>query len=114
MVCIRLIIRSMAGQFLLQETITGRITDSQTGDPLTGVNIVIEGTTTGTTTDLDGMYSLAVEGEGVNLIFSYIGYHPLTITILPEHLEDGLSVTMEADVALMDEMVVVGFGTQDR
>src|SRR5690625_172950 len=104
----------MAGPGLFQETITGRITDSQTGDPLTRVNIVIESNTTGTTTDLDGMYSLAVEGEGVNLIFSYIGYHPQTITILPEHLEDGLSVTMEADVALMDEMVVVGFGTQRR
>jgi len=98
----------------LQETITGRVTDSQTGEPLTGVNIVIEGTTTGTTTDADGFYSITAEGDGVNLVFTYIGYLPQTVTVLPDHLTDGLNIILEADVALMDEMVVVGFGTQRR
>src|SRR5690625_5544070 len=55
----------------LQETITGRVTDSQTGEPLTGVNIVIEGTTTGTTTDADGFYSITAERDGVNLVYTY-------------------------------------------
>lgn len=106
--------KEIVAEDLFQETVTGRITDSQTGDPLTGVNIVIEGTTTGATTDLEGNYSIQVEGDGVNLIFSYIGYLPQTVTVLPDHLTDGLNIVLEPDVALMDEMVVVGFGTQRR
>lgn len=98
----------------LQETITGTVTDAITSEPLPGVNIVIEGTTTGTTTGMDGSYSINVEGAGATLVFSFIGYHTQTITVGPEDISDGLDVSMEEDVAMMDEMVVVGFGTQRR
>ncbi|MCC5907232.1 MAG: TonB-dependent receptor [Balneolaceae bacterium] len=99
---------------LYQETVTGRVTDAVTGEPLTGVNIVIQGTTTGTTTDLDGTYSINIEEAGTDLIFSYIGYHSQTVTVQSHHISDGLDVSLEEDVAMMDEMVVVGFGTQRR
>src|SRR5690606_26545296 len=57
-----------------QLQVTGTITDATTGDPMIGVNIVVEGTTTGVMTDVNGKYSLAVPGPNSVLVISYIGY----------------------------------------
>ncbi len=95
-------------------TVVGTVTDSNSGEQLPGVNILIAGTGSGTTTNMSGEYSLTVDGPGVELVFSYIGYVSQTITITSQHINDRLDVRLEADVALLDEMVVVGFGTQRR
>jgi protocatechuate 3,4-dioxygenase beta subunit len=57
-----------------QLTITGSVTDANTGEPLPGVNIVIEGTTMGAITEADGNYSIDVPSESAVLVFSYVGY----------------------------------------
>ena len=62
-----------------QTTITGKITDSESGIPLIGANVLIQNSYSGTTTDLDGNYTLEVENGDV-LVFSYIGYLSQEIT----------------------------------
>jgi hypothetical protein len=94
--------------------VDGTVTDAVTGEPLPGVNIVIQGTSTGTTTGSDGTYSISLDGPGVILDFSFIGYRQTSITVTENHINNGLNVQLEEDVALLDEMVVVGFGTQER
>ncbi|MEX2639532.1 MAG: TonB-dependent receptor [Balneolales bacterium] len=94
--------------------VQGTVTDAETGDVLPGVNIVIDGTTSGTTTGMSGNYSINITEPGSELVFTYVGYVSQTIAVTQSHINDGLNVGLEADVALMDEMVVVGFGTQRR
>ncbi|MEX0772313.1 MAG: TonB-dependent receptor [Balneolales bacterium] len=95
-------------------TVQGTVIDENTGEELPGVNIVIAGTTTGTTSNMSGEYSINVNEPGTDLEFTYVGYIPQAITVTQQHIDDGLDVSLESDVALMDEMVVVGFGTQRR
>lgn len=91
-------------------TISGTVLDSQ-GQPLPGANVVLKGTTTGTQTDFDGNYSLDnVPGNGI-LVFSYIGY--LTQE-LPINNRTSLDVTLQEDTQALDEVVVVGYGTQKK
>ena len=59
---------------LAQDVVKGKVTDSSLGDPLPGVNVVIKGTTTGTTTDFDGNYELSVDNFPSILVFSSLGY----------------------------------------
>lgn len=94
--------------------VEGTVIDAVTGEPLPGVNIVIDGTTTGTTTDMEGSFDINVEGTGTVLNFTYIGYRATSVTVTSQHLSDGMTVELAEDVALLDEMVVVGFGTQRR
>jgi iron complex outermembrane receptor protein len=63
-----------AGQALAQRTVEGRVTDANTEAPLPSVNIRVEGTTTGTTTDAEGRYRVAVSGPDAVLVFSFVGY----------------------------------------
>jgi TonB-linked SusC/RagA family outer membrane protein len=91
--------------------ISGRIFDQATDDPLPGVTIMIEGTTTGTATDIDGRYILDAPSGDVTLIISYVGYITETISV------DGriaIDVTLVPDLTMLDEFVVVGYGTMRR
>jgi len=54
--------------------ITGKVTDGETGEPLPGVNIIIEGTTQGTITDISGKYSILVADDSQTLVFNYLGF----------------------------------------
>ena len=92
-----------------QSTITGTVTDEDGGDPLIGVNILIKGTTTGTVTDFDGSYSIDANTGDV-LAFSYTGYAEQELTV-------GASTVMDVVMAagsLLDEVVVVGYGSQKK
>jgi len=89
-------------------TVEGTVTDGESGESLPGVNITIEGTTTGTTTNMSGEYSITVNDPGAKLVFSYVGYQTQSISLTEAHFEDALDVSLSPDVALMDEMVVVG------
>ncbi len=92
-----------------QKTVTGTVLDEQ-GLPLPGVNVIVEGTTNGTQTDFDGNYSInAVEGQ--NLIFSFIGFKSLTRSV---GASNSVNATLAVDTGLLDEVVVVGYGTQSK
>ncbi|MDE3742935.1 SusC/RagA family TonB-linked outer membrane protein [Maribacter polysaccharolyticus] len=89
-----------------QTTVNGTVTDQLTGGPLPGVSIVVIGTSTGTTTDFDGYYTLSVD-DGAVLQFSYIGYKTLEVAVTGPNLD----LVMEEDRAQLDEVVVIGYGT---
>ncbi len=90
-----------------QTTVTGNVTGPE-GEPLIGVTILADGTTTGTTTDIDGNYTLKVP-EGVTaLAFSYTGYKREVVEI---NGRSSIDLQMDTDVGLLDEVVVIGYGT---
>lgn len=89
--------------------VSGTVTD-ENGQPLLGVNILIEGTDTGTVTDEDGRYSIAVS-PGRVLVFSFLGFQSQTITVGETKTVD---VKLKEEVSALDEVVVIGYGTQRR
>ena len=91
-------------------TITGTITD-ENGQPLPGANIIIIGTTRGAVTDLEGKYELDVIDRGTVLRFSYIGMLSQDVTVTDQTLID---ISLAADAFGIDEIVVVGYGTQKK
>ncbi|MGB7393679.1 MAG: TonB-dependent receptor [Pricia sp.] len=90
-------------------TLTGTIVDAD-NVPIPGVNIIIENTTTGTSTDFDGNYEINVS-QGDVLLFSYIGFVSQSI---PYDGQQTLDVTMLEDAAELDEVVVVGYGSRKK
>ncbi|GET30390.1 SusC/RagA family TonB-linked outer membrane protein [Prolixibacter sp. SD074] len=87
-------------------TITGKVTDASTKEPLVGATVVIAGTTNGTTTDFDGNYRLNVT-RGQSLVYSFIGYRSQTITISGQTT---LNVALAVETKGLDEVVVIGYG----
>src|SRR5690554_2525390 len=90
-------------------TVTGTVRD-QNGDPIPGVTISIPNTGIGTATDMDGNYSLSVP-EGATLVFSFIGFVSQSIQVGNNNVID---VILQEDIASLDEIVVVGYGTQKK
>ena len=97
------------GLFAQEKSISGVISDG-TGMPLPGVNVVINGTTNGTGADFDGNYSITAS-EGQTLVFTSIGYKTKEVLIGSSNT---YNVSMEEDSALLDEVVVVGYGTTKK
>lgn len=87
--------------------ISGKITD-ENGDPLPGANILEKGTTNGTTSDVDGNFTLSVMGENSVLVFSFIGY---TTREVPVGNQTTFTIQLEPDMRTLNEVVVVGYGT---
>ncbi|MFD2101282.1 MULTISPECIES: SusC/RagA family TonB-linked outer membrane protein [Flavobacteriaceae] len=96
---------------LAQKRVTGTVTDQSTGDLLPGVNIVVKGTTNGALTDFDGNFNIEVISESPTLIFSYVGFISQEV---PLGNDTNLIVAMEPDIAALEEVVVIGYGTQNR
>ena len=94
---------------MAQQTITGTVTDD-TGIGLPGVNILIVGSSSGTVTDLDGNYTVSAE-EGQTIRFSYTGFGSQEFVVSDQTTID---VVLANDAALIDEVVVVGYGTTNR
>ncbi len=92
-------------------TINGKVTDGETGDPVPGVNVIAKGTTNGTITNLEGSYTLNVSDEVTTLIFSSIGYVSQEVAIQGRTTID---VALVTDIKSLEEVVVVGYGTQKR
>ena len=90
-------------------TVKGVIKDGS-GEALPGVSVRVPGTTTGTITDVDGVYSVNVAPQGT-LIFSYLGYTTATVNV---NNQTTINYTMKEDSKLLDEVVVVGYGTMRR
>src|SRR5690606_10705791 len=76
-----------------------------------GVNVQVQGTTQGTSTDLDGQYTLGDVAENAILVFSYIGYQTQEI---PVEGQTTIDVTLVSDAELLEEVVVVGYGRQKK
>ncbi len=103
----------LSSQVLAQQTIvTGRITDALDGSGLIGANVLVKGTTNGTIADIDGNYSVSVPAGSSVLVFSSIGYKTQEITLNPG--QTTLNVVMREDSELLDEVVVVGYGTMKK
>jgi TonB-dependent starch-binding outer membrane protein SusC len=111
-ILILFLVFTLAGNSLTysQITVTGRVTDSSTGETLPGVSVLVRGTNVGTITNIQGDYTLDVPGASPVLIYSFIGYTSREIpvegrTVINVALEPGLQI---------DEVVAVGYGTMRR
>jgi TonB-linked SusC/RagA family outer membrane protein len=93
-----------------QRTVTGVVTD-QSGQPLPGVTVVVAGTTTGTVTNSDGNFSLAIPDGAETLQFSFVGMRTQEV---PIEGRTTFTVVMEEETIGMEEVVVVGYGTQRK
>jgi TonB-dependent starch-binding outer membrane protein SusC len=91
-----------------QLKVTGSVSDATTGEPLAGVNILVEGTNQGVITDINGNYSVVVTGPATVLVFSYIGYVSQKITVGTQSV---IAVKLAQDIQNLEEVVVVGYGT---
>jgi len=96
-------------QILADVDITGKITD-ENGEGLPGASVIQKGTTNGTTTDLDGKFKLSIPEEAI-LVVSFVGYKTAEIPLAGRSTID---VQMELDAEQLDEIVVVGYGTQKK
>jgi TonB-dependent starch-binding outer membrane protein SusC len=102
---------TLTGEYLLQGTsVRGKVTD-ESGSPLPGVNIIEQGTTNGTVTDADGVYNLTVRSGEAVLVYSFVG----TVT-QQVHVGDRsqIDIQLASDAATLSEVVVVGYGTQEK
>ena len=91
-------------------TVSGTVTD-QSREPLPGVNILCEGTTVGTITDISGVYSLSLPANAATLKFSLVGFEAVSV---PVGSRTAIDVVMKEETQLIDEVVVVGYGTQKK
>ena len=92
------------------QTVKGKVTDEK-GEALIGVNIIVKETSKGTTTDLDGMYSIEVAGPNSVLTFTYLGYEPKDVVVNNQTV---INVTLSPDSKVLSEVVVIGYGTQRK
>lgn len=90
--------------------IEGKVQDDK-GENLPGVSVLVKGTQLGTITDIDGKFSLDVSGDDAVLVFSFVGFLPQEVAV---GNRTQLSVTLETDVRSLEELVVVGYGTQKK
>jgi len=93
-----------------QITVSGTVTDAETDEPLPGVNIVVQGTTTGTTTDMDGNYTIEAPADAT-LVFSFVGYQEQTVEI---EGRQNIDVAMQQSITELEEVVAIGYGTQKK
>ena len=93
-----------------QATVNGYVTDAETGEPMPGVNILIKGTLVGTLSDINGFFNLPVSNpDNAILVFSFVGYKTFERNISGRST---INVTLESEVTGLDEVVVIGYGTQ--
>lgn len=95
---------------LFAKSISGTVRDAN-GETIVGASVLVQNTTTGTVTDLDGQYQLDVEA-GKKIVISYVGYKTQTISVTDSRAV--YNVTLEEDSEVLEDVVVVGYGTQKR
>jgi TonB-linked SusC/RagA family outer membrane protein len=106
----KLIVIAPEQSFQLQK-VTGTITDASTNEPLVGVNIVIEGSNVGVTSDINGKYSIEVQDQNVTLVFSYVGFITERIVVAGQ---SSIDVKLTPEITNLDEVIVIGYGTQKK
>lgn len=95
----------------VQEQVTGTVSDGESGETIPGVSVLVRGTTIGTITDVDGNYAISVTNPDDVLVFSFIGY---TTEEIPVEGRSVININLTPVVIDLDEVVVVGYGTQRR
>ena len=106
-ICWLFIINTASAQNI---TVTGTVTDKLANAGLPGVSVVIKGGTTGTKTDVNGKYSLSVAPNST-LVFTYIGYATTEVAVSNQKV---INVTLEGSAQSLNQVVVVGYGTQRK
>lgn len=91
--------------------VTGKIVSSSDNMGIPGANVIVKGTNIGTTTDIDGTYTISIPNNNAVLIVSYIGYTSQEVKVGNEKT---INISLKNDVSTLDEVVVVGFGTQKK
>ncbi|MFW5983150.1 MAG: carboxypeptidase-like regulatory domain-containing protein, partial [bacterium] len=91
--------------------VTGTITDSESGEVIPGVNVVIKGTTTGTTTDINGKFSLEIPEREALLRISFIGYLVKELEVVQG---ENVKIALEPATEMLQDVVVVGYGVQKK
>ena len=98
---------------LQAQNISGLVTDSDDGEPLSGVNILVEDKNQGAVSDFDGNFTIENFQSGSTLVFSYLGYKTLNLKISStDLLNDNILISMEKDLSELDEVIVIGYGSQ--
>lgn len=95
---------------MAQQVVSGKVLAADDGSPLPGVNILEKGTSNGTVTDGDGNYRITV-GSGGTLVFSFVGYVTQEVAVGSQSVVD---ITLASDVTSLSEVVVVGYGSQEK
>jgi TonB-linked SusC/RagA family outer membrane protein len=93
------------------KSITGRVTSAEEPEGVPGASVVVKGTTQGVITDLDGSYSIQVPADASTLVFSFVGYLTKEMAIGSNSI---INAVLDIDVKTLNEVVVVGYGTQER
>jgi len=91
--------------------VTGTVTEAANEQPMPGVTVLIKGTNQGTATDMDGNYSIEVPDQNAVLVFSSVGY---AVREIPVNGQSVINVTMEESTEMLDELIVVAYGTTKR
>ena len=107
--CLLLTSAALSLQAQTRNQVSGRVTDAA-GEPLVGATVVVVGTTTGTTTDIDGNYAINAPAGG-QLRFSYIGYAEQTVEIGTQSV---INITLQDDSQVLKDVVVIGYGTMEK
>ena len=101
-------VNAMASTWQAVQQIKGKVVD-KTGESIIGANVVVKGTTTGVISDINGNFSIDAE-KGSTLVISYIGYRSTEVKVTSNFL----NITLEDDTEVLDEVVVVGYGSQKK
>jgi TonB-linked SusC/RagA family outer membrane protein len=92
-------------------SVRGKVTSSDDGSAIPGVNILVKSSTVGTTTDVNGEYTINVPSSNAILVFSFIGYKPFEASVSDQSI---INVVLQADIQQLSEVVIVGYGEQKR
>jgi TonB-linked SusC/RagA family outer membrane protein len=96
---------------LQQASISGKVIDATTGEAVVGANVMIEGTTRGAITDINGAFSIPSTGGEAKLVISFIGY---VTQVIPTQGKTVINVSLVSETTGLDEVVVVGYGSQKK
>ena len=96
---------------VLEQKVSGKVTDAEKGETLPGVSILIKGTQKGTTTDANGEYTLTVADSKAVLVFSIVGYEPQEVVVGNRTI---INLGMNTDTKTLGEVIVVGYGVQKK
>ncbi|MFW9597156.1 MAG: carboxypeptidase-like regulatory domain-containing protein, partial [Paludibacter sp.] len=92
------------------KSVSGKVLSAEDGEPIIGASVIVKGnTSTGTITGVDGGFTLSIPGSAKTLVISYVGMKNIEV-----EAKSGLIVKMESDALAIDEVVVVGYGTQRK
>lgn len=90
-------------------TVSGKVTDAESGEGLPGVNVLLKGTSQGVNTDLDGNYKISVPSDGGTLVFTFIGMSNKEVAIGARSVID---VSLDTDIRQLSEVVVTALGIE--